>query len=226
MNMGQRRSEQSRYTRIQCQPGLHSRLKRNISNYSAFLAILPTTISLSFSMKTKVKTVFGANLSQAGVHPFIRNPGPSFCTVPMTDCNTEICRAPGVFKALWRRLFSTSAGAHTVVATVPAPKLAKVCVPTSSFKPNCLIPSSSRFASMYVAICETFMSMLRTTLGPNPLKYVRKPSMPMRMSPLRALRYPYRSEGPFAPSEHMRTSKISAGLPIKPAMPPARPHML
>ena len=53
--------------------------------------------------------------------------------------------------ALCNLLFSTSAGAHTVVATVPATREAIMCVgmPSDSF--NVLFESSLPFAEVYLA---------------------------------------------------------------------------
>lgn len=75
-----------------------------------------------------------ASRSHAGVHPFIKNPGPSvlsefvtiftspyamsaFCRGTRTTHTGEFPRADAT---LCNRLFNTSAGAQTVVATVPA----------------------------------------------------------------------------------------------------------
>lgn len=90
------------------------------------------TTSCNFSMNTKVRMVCGVNRNQAGVHPFIRNSGPS-CLRPCA----RICARLGDdadWEADWRRDLRTSAGAQMVVATVPAAREASMCVFTSSWR--------------------------------------------------------------------------------------------
>lgn len=70
------------------------------------------------------------------------------------DLKESVCRLTLVpFVALWILLFKTSAGAHAVVATVPATSDAKACVRISSFSEVC--ERIARFAAAYGAICPT-----------------------------------------------------------------------
>jgi len=57
-----------------------------------------------------------------------------------------------IAEAFCSRLFSTSAGAQTVVATVPAASEARMCIGTPSDNPNILFESSLRFATEYLIL--------------------------------------------------------------------------
>lgn len=63
---------------------------------------------------------FGLSLTHAGLHPRKRNPIPSF----LTDCLSLSMTAAAPPSAAMILALITSAGLHTVVATVPARKLA------------------------------------------------------------------------------------------------------
>lgn len=56
-------------------------------------------------------------------------------------------RTPSTVTAFWTRLFRTSAGAHAVVATVPAKNEARKWVSIPSCRPSDGFASSSRFAA-------------------------------------------------------------------------------
>jgi hypothetical protein len=108
------------------------------------------------------------NLSQAGVHPFIRNIGPSRPSPSLMTCITwrqfrsassrtkyiarrKLTHDP--FAALWILLLSTSAGAHAVVATVPANREASAWVRMSSSR--LVRDKMARFAAAYLAgLCQ------------------------------------------------------------------------
>lgn len=77
-----------------------------------------------------------ASLNHAGVHPFIRNPGPSFFMDCIKISKNPLLFAPVVDAALCILLFITSAGAQTVVATVPAANDAVMCTGTPSLRSN------------------------------------------------------------------------------------------
>lgn len=73
-----------------------------------------------------------ASRKNAAVQPFIRKPGPS-CFNPFTISLVNPCFAsPFTEAAFCSLLFKTSAGAHTVVATVPAITEAVICTGTPS----------------------------------------------------------------------------------------------
>ncbi len=123
-----------------------------------------STSFFSCSMKTKVKMVYGASRIQAGVQPLMRNMGPSFFSDSAMILVT-LGLIPSTTTAFCTRLFSTSAGAHTVVATVPATNDARKWVGKPSvapkFKGCCLVAE-------YETICDTFIETLRVTFGPKP----------------------------------------------------------
>lgn len=130
--------------------------------------------------------------------------------------------------ALCSLLFKTSAGAHTVVATVPAANDEAMCTGTPSDSLSVSFESRLLFTVVYTAIWETFIRILLTTFGPSP--FVKAPipsSRPIRTNPFRAFGYRYRSAVGFTPSAHIRTKTTSVGFPISPASPPATPaHMI
>lgn len=123
-------------------------------------------IFLSCSKKTKVNIVCGlgeaaalagvwnlcrtalgpthVSRSQAGSQPLKRNRGPSVRRLFSTIVLIVVPEAD----ALWILLLSTSAGAHIVVATVPAVKDASVCVAMPSFCPS--VPIMCLFAIEYL----------------------------------------------------------------------------
>lgn len=134
------------------------------------------------SMKMKVRTVFGlafvshhptidicvmtyANLSQAGVHPRMRNCGPSFrneSTIILPTLCT-ICQlssgitgklltglTPSTVTAFWTLLFRTSAGAQAVVATVPASSEARKWTGIPSLRPRDGLESICCLAAEYL----------------------------------------------------------------------------
>jgi len=77
---------------------------------------------LSCSKKTNNSTVFGANRTNAGVHPLNKNMGPSFRNERVRMSNGLASPEEDI-----KRDFSTSAGEQIVVATVPAKQLATTC---------------------------------------------------------------------------------------------------
>ena len=88
---------------------------------------------VSSTCEQKLQHSTHASLSQAGNQPFIKKLGPSLLnelvmmlTIPLKSVSQApnfMCLLPSTFDfpfALCSLLFKTSAGAHTVVATVPA----------------------------------------------------------------------------------------------------------
>lgn len=131
--------------------------------------------------------------NHAGVHPFIKNRGPSFVRPRDRTWSSE---APPALEAAWILLLSTSAGAQIVVATVPAISEASICVRTSS--PRLVLRNRNSLAAAYLlaprqlsthhtslsgipkkthgAIWPTFINTLRTTVAPSPLPNAAGPS--------------------------------------------------
>lgn len=128
---------------------LKSRTRVSQRSVSFSAALIPPSQSIevscrSFSINTNVKTVCGlenqlgpkserktyVSLNQAGVQPLIRNRGPSSLRPVLRT------RARPSFPALdCILLLRTSAGAHRVVAIVPAARDEIACVFVSSPKP-------------------------------------------------------------------------------------------
>lgn len=65
------------------------------------------------------------------------------------DCRRLTLPDPAAAEALWILLLSTSAGAHIVVATVPATREERKCVRTSSLRPA--VETRYCFAAAYLA---------------------------------------------------------------------------
>jgi len=68
-----------------------------------------------------MRIVVGCRRVQAGTQPLNMNMAPSFFKEALITPMVELDPGPDAFMM---RLFNTSAGEHTVVATVPAAKLA------------------------------------------------------------------------------------------------------
>lgn len=106
-----------------------------------------------------------ASLNHAGVQPFIKNPGPSvfsafpiICIAPYQvnlystgwrDIK-HTCDFPFTAAALCSLLFTTSAGAHTVVATVPAAREAIMWIGKPSFRLSAGVDNNLFFAAAYL----------------------------------------------------------------------------
>ena len=83
-----------------------------------------STAFLSCSSVIKMSIVVGCSLVHAGSQPLNMNIAPSLRMLWRIICSVDLPSAPD---AAMMRLLSTSAGEHTVVATVPAAKDAVVC---------------------------------------------------------------------------------------------------
>lgn len=86
-----------------------------------------------------------ASLSHAGDHPLMRKLIPSFL-YDSAKILERLGFTPFTVGALWTRLLSTSAGAHAVVATVPASREARKCRKMPSLSPRLGFESSQSFA--------------------------------------------------------------------------------